>query len=524
VFAAWPAQPESLLILHTNDIHAHLMPYEDAQGSLVGGAAARAALIERLRVFPGKTLLLDAGDVFQGTPFYNFFRGVPDYRAMSLTGYDAGAFGNHELDDGPAHWLKARRHATFPILSANVFVAAESAWAASLAPATGAVRKSSRWIGGERIPEEAPLRFLTTPYIIEDVGGVKVGILGLTTKDIVAIVNRATNGGVAVSDPITAATALVPEIRNKADFVVALTHLGVDDDRALASRVPGIDMIVGGHSHTYLWEPLLVRNHNANGYHGTMIVQDGRWGDRVGRLAIAIGPDGVRGLIDALVAVRPGEGENAAVKALLQPYSDSIATSMGQPVFRTTSRVSMSGLEDGDTPLGNFVADAMLESSDADIAIINSGGIRAPLPAGTVTVGDILTVLPFDNTLVKVPMKGWQVHELFDFIARRVGKRGFAQISGASFVIRNGRASDIRVGDQPRAWNRAYTVATLDFLYGGGDGYTQFAKAGEAALTGVFTHDAATEFLRRHPDYVFKKHGRIRWEGGIPSRDLLNPR
>ena len=482
-FAAWPARPESLLILHTNDIHAHLMPFEDAQGALVGGAAARAALIARLRGFPGKTLLLDAGDVFQGTPFYNFYRGAPDYRSMSRMRYDVGALGNHELDDGPAHWLGARRNAAFPILSANVFVAAESAWAATLAPAAGAVRSGARWIGGERVPDQASLRYLTTPYVIEDMGGVKVGILGLTTKDIVAIVSRAPNGGVAVSDPVTAAATLVPELRSKADFVVALTHLGVDDDRALAARVPGIDMIVGGHSHTYLWQPLLVRNSNANGYHGTVIVQDGRWGDRVGRLAIAIGPDGVRGVTDALVAARPGEGEDRAVKALLQPYADSIRTKMDEPVFRSASRVSMSGLEDGDTPLGNFVADAMLESSGADIAVTNSGGIRAPLPAGDITVGDILTVLPFDNTVVRVSMEGWRVRELFDFIARRIGKRGFAQISGASFVIRNGRASDIRVGDRPLDSNHTYAVATLDFLYGGGDGYTQFAKAGAAAGT-----------------------------------------
>ena len=522
--AAWPSRAESLLILHTNDIHAHLMPFEDSQGDRVGGAAARAALITRLRAFPGKTLLLDAGDVFQGTPYYNYFRGVPDYRSMSLAGYDAGAFGNHELDDGPAHWLRVRQHATFPILSANVFVTAESAWANPLLPAEGAVRRGARWIGGDRVPDSAPLRFLTTPYVIEDVGGVKVGILGLTTKDIVAIVSRARNGGVAVSDPITAASALVPEIRRKADFVVALTHIGVDGDRALASRVPGIDMIVGGHSHTYLWQPLVVRNHNANGYHGTAIVQDGRWGDHVGRLAVALGPDGVRGVTDALIAVRPSEGEDRAVKALLQPYGDSMATQVNKPVFRTTSRVGMSGLEDGDTPLGNFVADAILEASGADIAIINSGGIRAPLPAGAVTVGDILTVLPFDNTIVKVPMRGWQVRELFDFIAARVGKRGFAQISGAAFVIRNGRASDIRVNGVTLDSNHTYSVATLDFLYGGGDGYTQFAKAGEAAATGVFTHDAAQDFLRRHPDYEFKKRGRIRWEGGIPTRDLLRAR
>jgi 2',3'-cyclic-nucleotide 2'-phosphodiesterase (5'-nucleotidase family) len=522
--ASWPARPESLLILHTNDIHAHLMPFEDPQGNVVGGASARAALIARLRGRPGTMLLLDAGDVFQGTPFYNYFRGVPDYRSMSLMRYDAGAFGNHELDDGPAHWLRASKEASFPILTANVFVAADSAWAAALAPASGAVRRSARWIGGRKVSESAGLRFLAKPYVIEVVGGMKVGILGLTTGDIVEIVDRSRNGGVAVTDPITAAAALMPEIRAKADFVIALTHLGVADDRALAARVPGIDMIVGGHSHTYLWQPIYVANHNANGYHGTAIMQAGRWGDRVGRLAIAVGPAGVRGLTDALVAVRPSEGEDRAVKALIRPYADSLAAAMNVPVFRTQSRVSMSGLEDGDTPLGNFVADAMLESGGGDIAIINSGGIRAPLPEGTVTVGDVFTVLPFDNTLVKVPMKGWQVRELFDFMARRIGKRGFAQISGASFVIRNGRASDVRVGGRTLESDRTYGVVTIDYLYTGGDGFTQFEKAGAAASTGILTHDAAIEFLRRHPGYEFKKRGRIRWEGGIPSRDLLSPR
>ena len=125
-FAGWPAQRDSLLILHTNDIHAHLFPYKDAKGMTVGGAAARAALFAKMRGQGGRTLLLDAGDVFQGTPIYNFFRGVPDYRSMSRAGYDAGAFGNHELDDGPAAWLRVRREASFPIVTANVFVSADS--------------------------------------------------------------------------------------------------------------------------------------------------------------------------------------------------------------------------------------------------------------------------------------------------------------------------------------------------------------------------------------------------------------
>jgi 2',3'-cyclic-nucleotide 2'-phosphodiesterase (5'-nucleotidase family) len=209
---------------------------------------------------------------------------------------------------------------------------------------------------------------------------------------------------------------------------------------------------------------------------------------------------------------------------MLKPYRDSIAVAMDKPVFRTPSRVSMSGLEDGDTPLGNFVTDAMLESARADLALINTGGIRAPLPEGTVTVGDVFTVLPFDNIIVKVPMKGWQIRQLFDFVAARVGKRGFAQISGAQFVIRRNRASDIQVGGKTIDMNKTYQVATLDYLYGGGDGYTLFARAGESHSTGIFTHDAAVDFLRRNPTYEFKKRGRIRWEGGMPTRDLLSPR
>lgn len=521
-FAAWPDHPDSLVILHTNDIHARLLPFENSKGAVVGGAAARASLIQRMRVPNGKTLLLDAGDVFQGGPFYNFFRGIPDYRSMTLMRYDAGALGNHELDDGPAAWLRTRSEAAFPILSANVFVAGDSAWASALSPVQAGVRRGARWIGGVRVPDGAPLRYLATPYVVREVGGVKIAILGLTTEDIVSIVSRARNPGVAVSDPIQVASALVPELKAKADFVIALTHVGVDVDRALASRVPGIDLIVGGHSHTFLWQPVFVSNRNPNGYRGAAIVQAGRWGERIGRVALAIGPRGIRGLTGALIPVRPDEGEDRQVATMLQPFRDSIATAMDKPAFQSPARVSMAGLEQGETPLGDFVADVILETAHADLAIMNSGGIRAPLPQGLVTVGDIYTVLPFDNTIVTVPMKGWQVRELLDFIARRLGKGGFAQVSGVQFVIRRGRAAEIHVGGRILESDRVYRVATIDFLYGGGDGYTMFEKAGPAEGSGIFTRDAAIDFLRRHPGYEFKKRGRIRWEGSLPTRDLLH--
>ena len=521
-FAAWPDHPDSLVVLHTNDIHAHLLPYLDLHGATVGGAAARAALIERLRAPGRKTLLLDAGDVFQGTPLYNFFRGVPDYRSMTLMRYDAGALGNHELDDGPASWLRARTEARFPILSANVFVAGDSAWAEGLSPVPAEVRRGARWMGGVRVGDDAQLRYLATPYVVREVDGVKIAILGLTTSEIAWIVSRARNPGVAVSDPIQVASALVPMLRARADVVIALTHVGVDVDSALASRVPGIDLIVGGHSHTFLWQPVLVTHPDSNGARSTPIVQAGRWGERVGRVALAIGPGGIGGLTDALIPVRPGDGEDRQVAAMLRPFRDSIATAMDKPVFQSPVAVSMSGLRQGETALGDFVADVILETAHADLAIMNSGGVRAPLPRGTVTVGDIYTVLPFDNTVVTVPMKGWQVRELLDFIAARLGKGGFAQVSGVQFVIRRGRAAEIRVGGTVLDSDRVYRVGTIDFLYTGGDGYTMFEKAGPAEASGVFTRDAAVDFLRKRPGYEFKKRGRIRWEGSLPTRDLLH--
>src|SRR6185295_7080804 len=194
--AAGGSQPDSLVLLHTNDTHARLMPFEADDGSKAGGAAARAALIEKQRGHPGQTLLLDGGDVFQGTPYFNFFRGVPDYRAMSLMRYNAGVLGNHDLDDGPAAWLRARAHAEFEILSANVCAAAES----------------SGTKPGDDVPAKAPLRYLTRPFVIRDLGaGRTVALFGLTTAELTHIVAVAPNAGVAVADPVSIAGRLVPE-------------------------------------------------------------------------------------------------------------------------------------------------------------------------------------------------------------------------------------------------------------------------------------------------------------------------
>jgi 5'-nucleotidase/UDP-sugar diphosphatase len=497
------------------------MPFQEDDGSKAGGAAARAALIEKERR-AGRTLLLDAGDVFQGTPYFNFFRGVPDYRAMSLMGYDAGALGNHDLDDGPAAWLRARSHARFEILSANVFVAAESAWANGKDEVSASDRRGSRWIGGKRVPEATPLRYLTRPYVIRDLGaGRTAALFGLTTSDLTQIVAAGPNAGVAVANPVPIAERLVPELRRKADVVICISHIGLEADRELARRVPGIDLIIGGHSHTRLERPVLVRNATPNGYRGTAIAQAGYRGEFLGRTVLYFDGGRLARFAGRLLRVRPADGEDPRVAALLQPYTDSIEVSMAKPVFRSADRIPSSGLRNGETPLGNFVADVIRDAAGADIAIINSGGIRAALPAGNVTVGDVYSTLPFDNRIVVVSMPGWRVRELLDFSARRLGKGGFAQVSGVSFVIRGDRASYIRVSKKPLESERVYRVATVDFVYEGGDGYAIFAKAGPAERTGILLREAAVDFLMKNPDYRFRKEARIVWEGSSQGlRDL----
>jgi 2',3'-cyclic-nucleotide 2'-phosphodiesterase (5'-nucleotidase family) len=527
-----PAKPppvgvDSLVVLHTNDIHSHLFPFLRADSGLVGGAAARNNLIARERAQTPDLLLLDAGDVVQGTPVYNLFRGEPDMKVMAAAKYDAVALGNHDLDDGPRAWLRLVRRAGYPAVSANVFAAADSPWVdpdAEVVPVE--VRRGARWVGGVRVPDAAPLRYLARPYIIRPWRGKRIAIFGLTTRDLAKIVLFSRNGGVAVADPIAVARGLVPELRAKADYVIAVTHIGVSVDKDLASKVPGIDLIVGGHSHTALYRPVYAGRGSDPWLGGTPIVQTGAWGDRLGRTVIRLSGGRPAGVTGRLLPVRPADGEDGALAAALQLYQDSVRVRMGAAVFRTDRVIERLGDDDVESPLGNFVAEVVRQTAGADIGLVNTGGIRATLPKGTVTVADVVSVLPFDNTVVTVPMRGDELQRLLNFVARRVGKSGFAQVAGVSFVIRDGRALQVRVGGSVLEPDRVYRVATIDYLYEGGDGYTQFARAtaGEVERSGVVLHEAAVEFLLRHPDYKFPMDGRIVWEGGTKALRDLRPR
>ena len=258
-----PQPGETLItILHTNDTHSHIdpLPMNDSEHPGMGGIARRATLVKRVRRENPNTLLVDAGDVFQGTPYFNLFRGEVEYKAMSAMGYDAGTLGNHEFDNGVRSLASALKHASFPIVNANYDL------------------------------RGTPLESLVKPYIVREVGGVRVGLFGMGIR-LEGFYPADRYTGVKFLDHVTAARRAVDALRTKerCAMVVCLSHMGYYEppkgkefgDSQLVAQVDGIDFIASGHSHIFMTEPAFARQPSGA---RTMIFQMGKAGLYVGRV------------------------------------------------------------------------------------------------------------------------------------------------------------------------------------------------------------------------------------------------
>jgi 5'-nucleotidase len=232
------ASPEtvSLTILHTNDVHSRIEPFPDGKYKNMGGAARRAALIDQIRKETLNVLLLDAGDIWQGTPYFNFFGGEVEYKLMNRMGYEAATLGNHDFDNGMEGLLKFLPQAEFSFLNANYDFS------------------------------QTPLKDRFQPYKIYKKGGLKIGVFGVGIE-LKGLVGEKNYGKTVYKDPIAVAKEMVQELRSKhCDLIICLSHLGYKyesdkpSDHTLAQQVPGIDLILGGHTHTFLEKPTVLTN------------------------------------------------------------------------------------------------------------------------------------------------------------------------------------------------------------------------------------------------------------------------
>lgn len=470
--AAW-AQPVELTILHTNDTHDHLEPFDTKAGKDLGGVARRTTLFKQIKAQRPNTLVLDAGDVFQGTPIFTFFEGEADFLAMDQAGYDAITVGNHDLDNGLANLQKQARHLRLPLLSANL------------------------------IDRKNQLVF--PPYHVFERGGIKVAVIGLLGRNAYEAIASDRRKDVSIIEPAVVLKQLVPALRERADLVVVLSHIGHEEEVALAREVPGIDVIIGGHSHTKVDKPVAV----VNGDRTAIVCQAFQWGEYIGRVDLTVDAGRVQSYHGELVPVTNALAPDPVVQAIVTKYSSQLAAEMGKVVGKSNHEFDNGRKNAGDTPLGNLVADCLREQGKVDIGIMNSGGIRAGLPKGDVTKGMVFSMLPFENRLVTFKAKGTVVQQIMDFAASRLGKNGTLQISGASFVGVNGKATEVKVGGKPLDLNKDYTLSTIDYLASGNDGAEVFKQVKDFNASGTLVRDAFFAFMQKHPVLDAPATGRI---------------
>jgi len=472
---AAPAAAETLTLLHVNDFHGALQPSRSASALPEEGGAARLAALVRAERTPA-SLFLAAGDLMQGTNLSNLFAGRPVIEVFNLMGLDASAVGNHEFDNGQAALAERAAEAGFPFLAANI--AGAGPW---------------------------------KPSVIRQVGTLRVALFGLTTEETPVATHPRNVAGLSFADAAATARRMVAELRPQADVIVALTHLGVEEDEKLAAAAPGIDVIVGGHTHTRLEQPEQVGS--------TLILQAFERGVVLGRLDLEIEAGKVASHRYRLIPVTPEAGEEPAVAAAVARYARRLDAKMGEVIG--AAAVDFDGAKEAlrsrETNLGSLVADVMREAAGADVALINGGTLRAGIPAGAVTVGAIYDVLPFDNWLLAFSLTGRELRAALETGVSRVEVRdgGFPQVSGMAYTFDpqappGGRIVSVTVGGAPLDEGRRYVLATHDFLAAGGNGYTVFA--GHEAVyndSGRWLRDVLAEWWRRRGSVAFAADGRI---------------
>ena len=395
--AAAPAPPQqiTLTLLHDNDLHGHLLPFayiESGQSKeekpSVGGAARRATLIRQLRhEIKNPTMLLDSGDTFTRGPLTNAYEGIADTEAMNAVGYELAAVGNNEFKSKDG---------------------VDQADAAGAQAALLQVVKRSRfpWICANAVDGKGAFLEGVQPYIVRDFDGVRVGFLGLTSPK--SMTYPQTKGW-TISDPVAAAKQWIPEARKHCDVLIAVTHIGVLLDALLASQTTGLDAIVGGDSHTYLYKALEVPN--AQGV-SVPIVQDGEFGVRLGRFDLHLSSDSLGHWHLAkydytLLPVGPSLAEAPDVQAALAPYVQPFQTVVGHlPQIAATSDARS-------RQTTQVVADALRRQTGSDLALNPlGGGFFDVFRHSAVTRYDVYAVMPFHNNVVTAMMTGAEVQAL----------------------------------------------------------------------------------------------------------------
>ncbi|MCA1492028.1 bifunctional metallophosphatase/5'-nucleotidase [Sinorhizobium alkalisoli] len=515
-----------LNILHINDLHSRIESInkydstcsaeEEEKNECFGGVARLKTLIDQKRQeLAGKNvLLLNAGDNFQGSLFFTTYKGDAEAEFLNLMKFDAMTVGNHEFDeseDGLASFLDK---VTFPVVTANVLPSHKSKI-------------------GDRIK----------PSIVLDVGGEKIAVIGAVANDTAELSSPGPD--ILIGEDVATITSAVEEVKKQGvDKIIALTHVGYPRDLAAIAKIPDVDVVIGGHSHSLLSNtdehaegPYPTMVDNPGGYK-VPVVQAGAYTKYLGDLVVTFDDNGVvksaKGdpiLID--FSVKPDEAVVARVKELAKPIEEL----RSKVIAKTEAPIdgSRENCRAKECEMGSLVADAMLErvkDQGVTIAITNGGGLRASIDAGDVTMGEVITVLPFQNTLSTFQLKGSEIRDALENGLSQIEEGGgrFPQVAGLKIAFDASKPAGSRLvsvetkdGENfvPLAPEKTYSLASNNFMRAGGDGYSVFKTRGENAYDyGPGLETVLADYLAAHQPFTPYTDGRITEVAAAPAAEL----
>lgn len=479
----------SLTILHTNDFHSRFEPInkfdsgcksqDNIDGKCFGGSARLVTAINEARARNENNILVDGGDQFQGSLFYTYYKGKMTAEFMKIMKYDAMTVGNHEFDDGPEVLRGFMESVDFPVLMSNADVSREPHLAGILMKSTSIERNGQR-----------------------------IGLIGLSPENTHELANPGEN--ITFTDPSSAVQGEVDKLTAEGiNKIIVLSHSGFNTDKIVAANTTGVDVIVGGHSNTLLSNTI----ENAVDAYPTIvgetaIVQAYAYGKFLGELNVIFDEEG---------KVKSATGEPILIDGKVVEDTETLdrISELAEPLNEVRNKIvansatAIVGVREEcrvrECPMGNLIADAMLDRVKAggiQIAIQNGGGVRASIDQGDVSMGEVLAVLPFQNTLATFQATGAIVLQALENGVSQIedGAGRFPQVAGISFSVdtsapAGSRVSEVLVEGLPLDLEAIYGVASNNYLRKGGDGYSMFKEVQNAYDFGPDLADVLVEYM-----------------------------
>jgi 5'-nucleotidase/UDP-sugar diphosphatase len=466
-------------VLFTNDHHGQVEPLDPASFSgAVGGVSRRMGLIEKIRaeVGPSRVVLVDGGDLFTGSALSGLTRGQVDCAAYRLMKYDAIALGNHDFDYGKKtiQEYMGRNGFGTPWVSANVVVPGN-------------------------------YQNFVRPYVIRNVPGLRLGLIGFSHPGTPNMTRRDNVRGLLFHPAGASAKGLHSILKKDADVFIALSHLGTDEDRKFAKDNPFLHVIVGGHNHVPLTEPIVQKKADGS-QNGPLIVQAGSWGLNLGRLDLTIQARKdqktqketftVVHYRHELIPVSADLPEDPKMQALLDQYREEARKTHNLDEVIADAPEGISRSKTGDSLMGQLTADAIREATNAEAALVNSGSFRSDIQPGPLTQKSLYELLPFEDGVEVLQVSGYYLRKIVERSAANQGQDAFLQISGLK-VEKSGDTLNITVGEAPINDRQKYLVAVNDYLADGGDGYLMFRAFKSRRKTDLVLRKVLGDYLKK---------------------------